>query len=117
MNENMVGFIVLLVLSSVTALVAIALLRKSLCVLLDDVVKLPSCTTFYTRVLSIGLVFIALSAALGTKFDLKGGAASMEYVWKVADGLSSAFGQTCLFLTAFLIVVTILVAVMRRRGE
>lgn len=117
MNENIAAFVVLFVVAGVSALLVIALLQKSLRLLLEDVVKLPACTTFYSRVLSVGLVFIALSGALGVKFDLKKDAAFMEYVWKVANGLSATFGNTCLFLLGFLIVVTILVAVLRRRSE
>lgn len=117
MIENICGFGVLFVLSVSTALVAFSLLRNGLCALLEDVVKSPPCTTFYTRLLAIGLVFIALSAALGTQFNLKKGSEFMEYVWEIAKGLSSTFGQTCIFLTAYLVMVTILVAVLRRRNE
>jgi len=54
---------------------------------------------------------------LEIEFDLKKGSAFMEYVWKVADGLASAFGLICLFLAGFLIVITIIVATLRRRHE
>ena len=114
---NLCGFLVLGALAIGTALVVLALLRQSLGALLEDLVKLPACTVFYTRLLTIGAVFIALAAALGTEFDLKKEAAFMEYVWKVAGGLSTALGQTCLFLTGYLLVVTVLVAVLRRRRE
>ncbi len=117
MTCNIYGFAVLLLLALVTALVAYFLLRKSVGDLLDDVVKLPPCTTFYMRLLGIGLIFIALSAALNTRFDLKGDVAFMEYVWKVGSGLSSTFGWICLFLTGYLFVATILVAVLRRKSE
>lgn len=117
MTGYICGFAVLLVLALVTALVAYFLLRKNLEGLLDDVVKLPPCTTFYTRLLAIGLIFIALSGALNTRFDLKEDAAFMEYVWKIAGGLSTTFGWICLFLTGYLFVATILVAVLRRKSE
>jgi hypothetical protein len=117
MIENTCGFAVLLVLSLGVALLVHLLVRKSLRSLLDDVVALPSGTTFYTRILVIGVFFIALSGALGTAFDLKKEAAFMEYVWKIARGLSSTFGLTCLFLTGYLLILTILVAVLRRRHE
>lgn len=117
MVDNVSGFAVLLVLSILTALAVQFLVRKSLRALLDDVVKLPPCTTFYTRVLAIALVFIALSAALDTQFALEEDAAFMEYVWTIADGLSSVFGSICLFMMGYLIVITVLVAVLRRRSE
>jgi len=117
MSNNICGSTVLFVLAVATALLVYFLVRKSLRALLDDVAKLPPCTTFYTRLLAIGLIFIALSSALDTKFDLKKEAAFMEYVWNIADGLSSAFGYICLFLAGYLVVVTILVAVLRRTSD
>ena len=115
MVENIYGFAVLFILSLATALVVHLLVRKSLRDLLDDTVKLPSGTTFYTRILLIGLFLIALAATVETNFNLKEGSAFMEYVWKVGDGLSSAFGNICLFLAGYLLLITILVAVLRRK--
>ncbi len=117
MLQNLSGFVVLLIISIAISLLVYALARKSLCGLLDEVVKLPSGTTFYMRLFLIGLVFIALSSALDTEFVLKEDAAFMEYVWRIADGLSSVFGITCLFITGYLFLVTILIAVLRHRHD
>jgi len=115
MFGNIYGFASLLILSCGVALLVTVLVHKSLRTLLDEVAAMPSCTTFYTRILDIGVFFIALSGALGTTFDLKKDAAFMEYVWKVAGGLSSTFGLTCLYLASYVLILTILVAVLRRR--
>lgn len=117
MTENLCGFIALFATSLGTALVVYAMLRKSLHALLDEVVRLPSGTTFYQRLFAISLVFIALSAALKTEFDLEEGSAFMEYVWKVACGLSSVFAHTCLFCLGYLVLITVLVAVLRSRND
>ena len=117
MTGNIFGFTVLLVLAVAIALLAFFLLQKNLRGLLNDVVRLPPCTTFYTRLMAIGLIFIALSAVLDVSFNLKENAAFIEYAWKVGDGLSSAFGMICLFLTGYLFVATILVSVLRRKSE
>jgi cbb3-type cytochrome oxidase subunit 3 len=117
MLQNISGFVVLLIISIAIALIVYALARKSLRSLLEEVVKLPSGTTFYMRLFLIGLVFIALSSALDVQFDLKEKAAFMEYVWRVADGLSSTFGITCLFIVGYLLLITILVAVLRKRND
>ena len=109
------GFVVLLVISIAAALLVYALVRKYLRALLDKVVRVKAGTTFYIRVFLIGLVFIALSAALDVEFSLKQGAVVMEYVWKVADGLSNVFGQTTLFIFGYLILVTILISVLGRK--
>ena len=117
MLQNISGFVVLFIISIAISLIVYALARESLRSLLDEVIKLPSGTTFYIRIFLIGLVFIALSSALDTEFALKGDAAFMEYVWKVADGLSDVFGYTCLYILGYLSLVTILVVVLRRRHD
>jgi len=117
MTENICWFAVLVTLTVAGALSVTVLVRKNLRTLLDEVIKLPSGTTFYSRVFGTGLLFIALSAAFDVPFDMKPDAATMEYVWKVADGLSSALSMTCLFLTAYLLLVTILVAVLKGRHD
>jgi hypothetical protein len=114
MGKNICSFVVLVILSLGTAFLVYAVLRRNLEDLLDKVIRLPSATAFYTRLLFIGLLFVALSAALGVAFDLKVGSAFMEYVWKIADGLSAEFGRTCILLTAYLVLITILMAVLRR---
>ncbi len=117
MLQNISGFVVLLTISFAISLFVYGLACKSLRNLLDEVVKLPSGTTFYMRLFLIGLIFIALSSALDTVFALKEGSAFMEYVWRIADGLSSVFGITCLFITGYLLLVTILIAVLRHRHD
>lgn len=117
MTSNIVASTVLLVLAIAIALVVYFLLQRNLRGLLDDLVKLPSCTTFYIRLLAIGLVFIALSAALDRHFNLKGNDPFMEYVWAIAEGLPNTFIGICLFLTGYLFITTILVAVLRRKNE
>jgi ABC-type Fe3+-siderophore transport system permease subunit len=117
MVQNISGFVVLFIISIAISLIVYVLARESLRGLLDEVVKLPSGTTFYVRLFLIGIVFIALSSALDTEFALKEDAAFMEYAWKVADGLSTVFGYTCLYILGYLTLVTILVAVLRHRHD
>jgi hypothetical protein len=117
MTANLYEFAVLFVLAAATAAGVYFLLQGSLRGLLDDVIKLPSCTTFYTRLLAIGLTLITLAIVLNSSSDLKEGAAFMEHVWKVASGLSSVFSGICLFLAGYLFIATILVVVLRRKRE
>jgi predicted tellurium resistance membrane protein TerC len=117
MVRNICGFTFLVVLAVGVAVLVYLLVRKSLRALLDELVALPSCTTFYARVLLLGLLFIALSMTIGTYYDFKTDAPFMEYVWKVADAFSPVLGITCLFMTGYLIVITILVAALRQRHE
>jgi preprotein translocase subunit SecG len=117
MTANTTGFIAVLVISVGAAVGVHMLVRRSLRNLLDELVSLPAATSFYLRVLLTGLILIALSAALGNSFDLKAGSALMEYVWRAASGVSSVLGQVCWFVVAYLIVVTVLIAVLRRRHD
>ncbi len=114
---NALGFIVLFTVSIGTALVVYVLVRRSLNTLLDEVVKLPSGTTFYLRLFMISLVFIAASSVLDTRFALEADAAFMEYVWRVAGGVATVFGMTCLFLLGYLVLITILITVLRPRND
>ena len=117
MAANILAFVVLFLLAVAVALATYLLIRKSLRALLDSIVPVPECTTFYTRLLAIGLFFVALWSSLSADFNLKSDAAFMEYVWKIASGLANCFGVECLFLTGYLFVVTILVVVLGRKGD
>ncbi|MEW6535582.1 MAG: hypothetical protein AB1454_08155 [Candidatus Auribacterota bacterium] len=114
MMPNMLGFLVLFALSLGLSLAAYAVINKNLRTVLDDVVKLPDCTTFYSRVLLLGLLCISLGSAFGVPFNLPAETAFMEYVWKVADGLSEVFGSMLLFLAAYLVMITIIITVLRK---
>ncbi len=92
------------------------LLRSSLREALDQIIRLPAATTFYLRVLSLTLVFLALSKVIGSRFDLKPEAHFLEYVWAVASDLGGIFESVAWNLLAYLSLVTILVAVLRYKN-
>lgn len=117
MSANLYGFLALLIISSGVSLAVFLLVNKSLRNLLNEVVKMPDCTTFYSRIFFIGLLFAAVSSSLDITFDLKKEAAFMEYIWKVADGLAKAFNGIFWFTIAYLVILTILVAFLRKRNE
>jgi len=115
MSGNLTAFTIALVASFGAAVAIYLLLCRSLTALLDEVVRLPSGTTFYVRVFGLCLFLSAASGVLGTAFDFKPDAKFMEYVWRVATVLSSALSSVFLVLIAFLTVMTVLVVVLRRR--
>ena len=117
MTGNDYGYIAVLLSGVGVALLVYLLVHKSLRALLSEVLGLPSGTVFYVRVFFLGLLFIGLATTLDTSFDFKPGAAFMEYVWKIADGISSTFSNICLFAIGYLLIVTILIAALRRRHE
>ena len=109
------AFVIALSISIITALLIFTFFRKSLKSLLDEVVNISSATIFYVRVFLISLVFIALSSALQITFTKD--AKFMEYVWDIADSLSSVFSNTSLFLVAFLVLITILISTLRHKSD
>jgi hypothetical protein len=60
-------------------------LRTSLRQLLQQTIKTDAGVTFYLRSFLVVLFLSALSAAIGTSFDLKPDSDFMEYVWKGAE--------------------------------
>lgn len=114
---NILGFATLFVVSMGLAVILYASLKKTLCGLLDDVVKLPPATTFYLRIFLTCLFFLTLSAILQTTFKLEEGKPFMEFVWRVASGLSTFFGDISIFLLVYLLFITLLIVVLRRRND
>ena len=117
MSGNVVAFVVLLLLSVGVALLLFLLLRVSLAGLLERTVKVQAAVSFYLRAFIIVLFLSVLSAAIGTSFDLKPGSHFMEYVWKGAEGLSSALEKSLWFVAVYLVLVTILVATLKIKND
>ena len=114
---NLVGFAILFLLSLVLALAIWLAISPSLRGLLNQVLKLSDGTTFYLRTLLVGLLLGVGAGVVSTTFDLKPGSHFMEYVWRAASGLENVLQFFFGFVLAYLLLVTILVAVLRPRHE
>ena len=117
MSSNNTAFLILITLSLLTSLGIYTLISRSLRNLLTEIVRVPACTIFFTRSLLICLTCVTLSSAIGRTFDLRADAAFIEYVLKIAPGLSPIFLHTWLFLLGYLVLVTVIVAVRGGRNE
>ncbi|HTZ99906.1 MAG TPA: hypothetical protein VMB02_06215 [Candidatus Aquilonibacter sp.] len=117
MNPGISAFLILLAISLTVAAILSFALSVSLRELLRETVKLPAGVTFYVRSFLLVLFFAALSAAVGTSFDLKPDARSMEYVWAGAQGLSSVLEKTLWIAVIYVIIVTILIAVLKIQDD
>jgi preprotein translocase subunit SecG len=117
MSHELGAFLVLLILSLVVPVLLFLLLRDGLRELLRRTVKLPGAVTFYLRSLLVVLFLSALSAAIGTSFDLKADSRFMEYVWKGAEGVSSTLERTLWCVGMYVVVVTILVAALKIKDD
>ncbi len=115
--QNLAGFVILLALLLALTFAIWALVSKSLESLLNQALKLPDGTTFYLRTFLIGLLLAAFAGGFGTSFDLKPSDPFMEYVWRVGAGLQEVCQYSLGFLLVYIILITILVAVLRAKHE
>lgn len=113
MNLELCAFLTLLAISVAVPTILFLLLRPSLNDLLRHTLKLQAGITFYLRSFLLVLYLAALSAAIGTSFDLKPGSRFMEYVWKGAEGVSSTLEKTLWFVAIYLVLITVLVATLK----
>jgi len=117
MSATTYAFIALFVLSAALAIGLFLPLRDALQGLLQRTVRLPDGVTFYLRSFFVLLFFSALGGALGFTFDLKPGSYFMEYVWKVASGLSNVLAQMLLYLGGYLVLTTIILASLKIKDD
>jgi hypothetical protein len=115
--RNLAGFVILVVLSLGLTLTIWAAVWKSLQGLLNQGVKFPDGSPFYLRTFLIGLLLAAAGGGIGTVFDFKAGDPFMGYVWRVAGGLESACQYLFGFLLGYLLLITVLVAVLKGKHE
>lgn len=111
------AFLVLFLLSLAVPVVLFIPLRTSLRQLLEQTVKTDAGVTFYLRSFLLVVFLSALSAAIGTSFDLKPDSRFMEYVWKGAQGLSETLERTLWFTVVYVVLITILVATLKIKDD
>jgi hypothetical protein len=117
MSANTYAFVALFVLSAALVIGLLLALKDALQGLLQRTVRLPDGVTFYLRSFFVLLFFSAMAGALGFTFDLKPGSHFMEYVWKVASGLSNILEQMLLYLGGYLVLTTILLASLKIKDD
>jgi hypothetical protein len=117
MGLELRAFLVLFLLSLAVPVLLFLPLRTSLRQLLQQTVKTDAGITFYLRSFLLVLFLSALSAAIGTSFDLKPDSHFMEYVWKGAEGLSGALEKTLWFTVVYAVLITILVATLKIKDD
>lgn len=116
MSLQLIAFLSLLVLSLAIPLILFFLLRGSLVGLLRHTLKVEEGITFYLRSFLLVLFLSGLSVSIGTSFDLKD-ARFMEYVWKGAEGASSALERMLWFIALYLVIVTVLIATLKIKDD
>ena len=117
MDPNAYAFLALFILSLAIAFVLFFSLRDALRGLLQRTVRLPDGVTFYVRSFIVLVFFSTLGGAAGTSFDLKPGSHFMEYVWKIASGLSEVLERALLFLAVYVGLVTVIIATLKTKDD
>jgi len=115
--ENIWATVILFLLSLIVMLVVISTLRRHLYDLVNETVKLPSAAIFYVRTFAISVIFLTLATIVTCEFKFKANTPFMEYVWGIAGELEDVFRYISLFLLGYLLLITILVAVLKRKHE
>ena len=113
MSNNVVGYLVQLLLVTGLMILVFGLVRRSARSLLDDVVRLPAATEFYMRVLLLLLVFAGLEAAVGDRWDIKPDPALMEYVSNIAGTMGEALQTAFWLIMIYMVLMTVLTATLR----
>jgi len=114
---NLLGFVVLIVVSVGIAVLIYQLLHRDLRDLLSPALKIPGGTSFYLRALLIVLLFSALAGSVGKEFSLKPESAFIEYVWAINSGLKDVFQNSLLSLLGYLALITVVVATLKPKNE
>jgi len=91
--------------------------RASLVALIDQLVRLPAATAFFSRVFMLCLTLGAAEKILESRTELGPDANFMEGVWKVASGVGDGMETLLILLLAFLGMMTVLVAVLAGRRD
>jgi preprotein translocase subunit SecG len=117
MSLQLRAFLALLLLALAVPTALFFPLRTSLRDLLRRTIKLDAGVTFYLRSFLLVLFLSALSAAIGTSFDLKPDSRFMEYAWKTAEGLAAALEKSLWFVAIYLVLVTIIVATLKIKDD
>lgn len=116
MSPRGIAFVASFLVALVVVFLVDRLLRPSLRQVLEEITALPAATEFYLRSLAIVVVFVALSACLGSVHsDLKADSRFMEYVWSVGGDLQNVLQGVFGVLLGYVALITILVAALRRR--
>jgi hypothetical protein len=118
--EMCIAWIVLAALAVVTAVVISRLVGRPMGTMLESNSYMAPARGFYVRAFGLSLALSALATITGRSLpcpDQRRSMAAMEYVWWVVGGLSSAFWASALFLIGYVVLLTILYAVLGRYRE
>ena len=114
---ELIIWLVSVVVAVVAAIIVVRLLEKPMRALLGSNSYMACAERFYIRAFALAVYLSTLAAVVGRsppKAEEGKSISTMEYVWWVIDGLESAFWSISLFLLGFVVLLTIVLAVLGR---
>ena len=113
----LIAWIVLAVLAIGAAIATVCLMAKPIHRLLGANSYMAPAQSFYVRAFAVAASLGALATIAGRDIpcpDQRKSMAAMEHVWWVVEGLEPAFWIIALFLMGYVVLLTILFAVLGR---
>ena len=113
----LIAWIVLAALAIAVAVAVTCLIAKPMGTMLGSNSYMAPGRKFYVRAFAVAASLAALATIAGRNIpaaDKGESMAAMEYVWWVVGGLQPAFLSIALFLMGYVVVLTILLAVLGR---
>ncbi len=107
----------LIVTAVVISVLLYLLLRWCLRDIIDEVVRLPAGRRFYLRMLLLVLILVAVASTIDNGVSVDTDAPFMTVVWEIAESLQVFFISLVFVLMTYAVLMTILVAALRRRNE
>ena len=113
----LIAWIVLAILAVGVAVTIVYLIRKPMRALLSANSYIAPAQDFYVRAFALTASLVALATITGISIpcpDQRKSMAAMEYVWWAMDGWEPLFWSIALFLMGYVLLLTILFAVLGR---
>lgn len=117
MTSSQIFYIALVVTAFGVAVGIYSMLRRSLRETLGNLVRLAGVSTFYERVLLVGLVLTCVGWALDASFGPDAESSFMDHLWDYADGLGDVLVYAALFSGAFAVLITVLISSLGRHHD
>ena len=115
---GLIGWLIFVAVAIVAAIIVVRLVAKPMRALLGANSYMAPGQAFYVRAFALAVYLGTLATVVGRSVpgpeEGKESMALMEYVWWVAEGLEPAFWSMALFLMGFVILLTIVLAVLGR---
>lgn len=111
---ELIGWLIFVGVAIGLAIIVVRLVAKPMRAMLGANSYMKPGQSFYVRAFGMVIYLSTLAVVVRREFPSPEEKFDMEYVWWVADGLEPAFWSMSLFLLGFVVLLTIVFAVLGR---